>query len=220
MGMLRSPWCEVPDRSKIWLYHITSWRNLAGIIGSGGLWCSSEGSRHGLNPISAAHPRLVERRAAYRVSCPPSGTLADYEPFAFAPRSPMLCAIAHGKVAGVSQEEMVHLGVRLERVLESDVQWVFTDGHAAMQLSRFWNAEDELSRIDWPLMKEEQWANTESDSDRSRRRQAEFLIHRFVPWDLVDGIGVFDERIKIKVEQMMEDASQRSRVRARKEWYY
>lgn len=150
----------------------------------------------------------------------PLGTLADYEPFAFAPRSPMLCAISYGKVAGVSQGEMVHLGIALERVVESDASWLFTDGHAVMQLSRFWNTEAELNRIDWPLMKEEQWANTESDRDRSRRRQAEFLIHHFVPWELVGGIGVFDEEIKAKVEQIIENASHRPRVRERKEWYY
>ncbi len=216
----RSPRWEVPDRSKIWLYHITSWRNLAGIIGSGGLWCSHERNRRGLHPVSAAHPRLVTRRAAFGVSHSPFGTLADYEPFTFAPRSPMLCAIAYGKVVNVSQKDMVHLCIRLERVLTSEAKWLFSDGHAVMQLSRFWNSEADLNRIDWPLMKEEQWADTESDRDRSRRRQAEFLIHRFVPWDLVGGIGVFDEAVKEKVEEIVENAAQRPPVREMRKWYY
>lgn len=220
MEISRSRRWEVPDRSKIWLYHITSCHNLAGIIQSGGLWCSSERNQRGLSPVSAAHPQIVERRAARKVPLAPFGTLADYEPFAFAPRSPMLCAIAFGKVEGVAQKDMVHLRVSLERVLESKASWVFTDGHAAMQISHFSSAEADLNRVDWPLMKEEQWANTEDDRDRSRRRQAEFLIHRFVPWDLVDGIGVFDEETRTKVEETTETVAHQPRVRVLRTWYY
>lgn len=36
------------------------------------------------------------------------------------------------------------------------------------------------------------WYDTDDDPDRKRRRQAEFLVHDFFPWELVSYIGVYD----------------------------
>jgi hypothetical protein len=89
-----------------------------------------------------------------------------------------------------------------------------------MKFSRYSNIESDFSLIDWPLIRARHWANTESDLDRLRRRQAEFLIHRFVPWELVNGIGVFDDDILEQVEGILEGVSHCPRVRVLKEWYY
>ena len=39
--------------------------------------------------------------------------------------------------------------------------------------------------IDWELMESKYWHDTDEDNSRKRRREAEFLIHKFCPWTLV-----------------------------------
>ena len=55
--------------------------------------------------------------------------------------------------------------------------------------------------IDWELMESKYWHDTDEDNSRKRRRQAEFLIHKFCPWRLVKEIGVMNNDVKIKVQE-------------------
>ena len=55
--------------------------------------------------------------------------------------------------------------------------------------------------IDWELMESKYWHDTDEDNSRKRRRQAEFLIHKFCPWRLVREIGVMNNDVKIKVQE-------------------
>lgn len=80
------------------IYHITHGRNLAAIIAAGGLWCDAQIAARGLTPLGIAHQHIKERRKQRIVPCAAGGTLADYVPFYFAPRSPMLYAIHSGYV--------------------------------------------------------------------------------------------------------------------------
>jgi len=58
--------------------------------------------------------------------------------------------------------------------------------------------------------------------DRQRRKQAEFLVHRFCDWSLIHEIAVIDERMKTRVEQVCARVPSRHRppVTVRGEWYY
>ena len=76
-------------------------RNLARIVQTDGLWCDAERVRQGFDCVGIAHERLKERRARTPVrnragqTVAAGGVLADYVPFYFANRSPMLYSI-HG----------------------------------------------------------------------------------------------------------------------------
>ncbi|MGF1494886.1 MAG: DarT ssDNA thymidine ADP-ribosyltransferase family protein [Microcoleaceae cyanobacterium] len=48
--------------------------------------------------------------------------------------------------------------------------------------SRFFDDFSLLNQvIDWEIMQERYWADTEEDGDRKRRRRAEFLIYKSCP---------------------------------------
>jgi hypothetical protein len=94
---------SIVDFRKKWLYHITPIENLAGILATGGLWCKSELIARGVRPHSLAHGHLMEQRAVREVPGGAGGVLHDYVPFLFGARSPMLCAIANGRVADADQ---------------------------------------------------------------------------------------------------------------------
>ncbi len=213
---------RVPPDSAIWLYHITSAHNLAGILASGGLSSKRQLASRNLEIVSAAHDRIQQRRARTPVPVEPKGVIHDYVPWSFAPRSPMLCAIAHQRLENqqVRQEEMVHLRTSLKRVKDLGFEWVFTDGHPLLFLSNFFAFEAELIRIDWPLMKAEFWNNTDEHPDRKRRREAEFLIRDFAPWELVDGIGVKTEEMAQNVSGILASSAHRPPVRVLPNWYY
>jgi len=78
---------------------------------------------------------------------------------------------------------------------EAGLRWVFTEGHADMGYTDFFDDFRDLIKIDWPLMEERYWHDTDDDPDRKRRRQAEFLVHQFFPWELVSYVGVYDHSI-------------------------
>lgn len=74
------------------IYHITHISNLPSIIQHGGLYCDNLIPQRNLHPQGIAHQHIKERRARRIVNVAAGGTLADYVPFYFAPRSPMLYA--------------------------------------------------------------------------------------------------------------------------------
>ncbi len=87
---------HVQDRR---IYHFTDHANLAGIVAAGGLYGDSRMMASGRVFTECAHEGVKNDRRARAVSCPPGGVVADYVPFYYAPRSPMMSAISNGKVA-------------------------------------------------------------------------------------------------------------------------
>ena len=79
-----------------------------------------------------------------------------------------------------------------------------------------------LGEVDWKLVYEMYWRNTDRDMDRKRRKQAEFLIHKYCGWDLIDCIVVINEDMKRQVESVLEryPASQQKTVQINRSWYY
>ena len=94
-------------------------------------------------------------------------------PFYFAPRSPLLYTINRGNVPGYAggQAPILHLVSSAQRIEATGLGFVFTDGYAIMSLTEFFHDLGQLDRIDWQLMRARQWADTQTDSDRKRRRQ-------------------------------------------------
>lgn len=173
--------------SRTAIYHITHIDNLPSIVADGGLWCDTE-RRHLLaRHVTIAYENLKERRRRKAVTVGAGGVLADYVPFYFCPRSPMLYAIAKGYVTSYrgSQTELIYLVSSVERVIEGEHRWCFTDGHALEHFSNFYSDYHDLDKLDWPVIRNRYWQATLDDPDRKRRKQAEFLVHRFFPLPLV-----------------------------------
>lgn len=150
----------------------------------------------------------------------PGGTVGDYVPFYFAPLSPMLYAIFKNQVAGYTagQQPVIYLCSSTEAVHAANCRWVFTEGHAVIDFTDFFDDFKYLGRIDWPLMRAKYWFATDADPDRSRRRQAEFLVHQFFPWNLVKNIVVYDAANAKVVSGILK--GQPPPVEIKRGWYY
>ncbi len=204
------------------IYHITHIRNLPEILRDNGLWCDRIVSERGLAHVSIAHQHIKERRAAKRVPVSAGGVLADYVPFYFAPRSPMLYSIHRGNVAGYSdgQKPILHLVSSAEVIQRRKLPFAFTDGHAPMNISQYYDNLNDLNQIDWKIMKETYWADTVEDGDRSRRRQAEFLVYQFFPFELIESIGVINRDMAAQATGLLQELKQKPNVKVVPAWYY
>jgi hypothetical protein len=204
------------------IYHITHVTNLPNILRDGGLWCDRVSAERNLAGVSIAHQHIKERRARKPVPCAAGGMLADYVPFYFAPRSPMLYAIHRSNVQGYQggQTPIIYLVASAERVAQSGLSFAFTDGHAEMDLSRFFTDLDDLAQIDWNMMQARYWNDTREDGDRKRRRQAEFLVHEFFPFSLVERVSTQNREMALNVSALLSPLAQKPGVQVEPSWYY
>src|SRR4030095_8092029 len=155
------------------IYHIMHIDNLASIVEADRIWCDAERAQQGLSSVAIAYQELKTRRMQKSVPVAAGGVLAEYVPFYFATRSPMLSAIHSGRVAGYSggQEAIIYLISSVERVIETAQPWCFTDGHAVETVSRYYERLEDLEQLDWEVIHNWSWRNIQSDLDRKRRKQ-------------------------------------------------
>jgi len=134
----------------------------------------------------------------------------------------MLYAIHKGNIASCPDGQcgVVHLVTSIEAITERAIPFVFTDGHAIMALTKFFDSLASLDRIDWAVMKSKYWNDTPAWPDRCRRRQAEFLAWQFVPLDVFFGIGVIDDKVREAVESAVRDAGSSLPVRTKAHFYF
>jgi hypothetical protein len=204
------------------IYHITHVRNLQHIVATQGLWCDAERVRQKFECVGIAHQSLKDRRARTPVPVAAGGSLGDYVPFYFANRSPMLYAIHTGFVQGcdAGQKDIIYLVSSVERVVKGRRQWCFSDGHAVEAVTKFLSDEAALKAVDWAVIDHWSWQNTNEDPDRKRRKQAEFLVQQFFPWEWVEGIGVIDVAVGNEVTKALQNAQYRPPVAVQAKWYY
>jgi hypothetical protein len=165
----------------------------------------------------------AERRVR-QIPCAPGGAIHDYVSFYFGPRSPMLFQLHTGRVPGYAegQTPLVYLVSSAQAVEAAGVPFVFSDGHGIATFTCWFDDLAELTKVDWEAVAARYWADTIDDMDRQRRKQAEFLVHRACPWDLIAEIGVLDQESKSRVEGILKpfDPAARRPVRVRRSWYY
>jgi len=163
-------------------------------------------------------------RQDWQLPVGPGGTLHDYVPFYFGPLSPMLLNLKTGRVPGYDegQEPLIYLVARAQEVAASGTGFVFSDGHGLAAFTEWFDDLADLTRVDWKVVKARYWADSPDDMDRQRRKQAEFLVHRFMPWSLVRGVAVMNEAVRQQVESAMSayPPALRRPVKVFRGWYY
>jgi len=204
------------------IYHITHIRNLPGILRGDGLWCDAEAVRRNIQPVEIAYTEIKERRTRRTITIPPGGVLAEYVPFYFCNRSPMLYTIHMGNVPAYQdgQSNILHLVSSAEAVSQANLPFVFTDGHAVVQISLFYNDLTDLNQVDWKVVNHWSWHDTLADNDRLRRKQAEFLVKSCFPFSLVQEIGVINQSMREQVLVFLENTAHKPIVSIQRKWYY
>jgi len=213
---------QPPANPKI--FHIVHVDRLASIIADQGLLCDAvmvgrqgTGTTIGMNDIKDR--RLHE----LFISCRPGLRVGACVPFYFCPRSVMLYIISRQNHPNLSyrggQEPIVHLEADLRAAVDwaeaEDMQWAFTLSNAG---SRYFEDRCDLSELDqinWQAVAANWWQGELEDG-----KQAEFLLERFFPWELVERIGANSQGFAQQVANAIRGAAHQPRVEIRSDWYY
>lgn len=198
------------------IFRITAIQNLSHIL-EHGIPCRNCQPQNP-NFVNIGGSDIIEKRDSRVVPLAPYGSLSDYVPFYFAPRSPMLGSIFYHET--FPQNDIIHIVSKASIVQEANIPFVFTNGHALMDFSIFRNSLDDLHIIDWEVMRSKYWRVTEADNDRMRRRMAEFLIHQHFPARLITSIGVKSEEIAVAVKTILDRFALHVKVNVLPDWYY
>lgn len=211
---------RVPNPIKI--FHITHGRNLQSILKNKGLYAYNALKQKSVGYEDISYGDVQEKRARTIVIVPPGGSLHDYVPFYFAPQSPMLYTINQGNVEQYhdGQPPIIYLATTVDCVEQLNLTYAFSDGHGIIRISRFFNQRNDFNKVDWDIMEAQYWADTDLDNDRSRRRQAEFLVHNYFPWEAVMFIGTYNEAAARRVHEIIKNEQHQPQVECRREWYY
>ncbi|MFP4204125.1 MAG: DUF4433 domain-containing protein [Opitutales bacterium] len=192
--------------------------NLPKLLEWGGDYAPNQCSARGLTKRTIHHAHIMDRRHSRSVPCEGGGNLADYIPFYFRKRSPMLYAIRGGQVEGYSgQKDILFLQSTAERVAGAGVEFAFTNGHAVIQYAEFFDRLSDLDQVPWDAVQTRYWNDI---FDGKFKCQAEFLIKDFFDLDLVEKIGVYDEPMKEQVEGLFRRAGKSLLVTTEPEWYF
>lgn len=174
--------------------HFTHIDHLAAIV-EHGLLCDSRARAAGHLTTEAGEPRIKAQRAKRTVKAGSGGVVADYVPFYFHSRSPMLYSIRHGGVPTFTGDahDLVYLRSSVETLIDFGLPLVFTDRNATLEICRHTDQLGELDGlVDWQVMRAKMWNNTGQYPDRVERRMAECLVHDRVPWEAFTEISVYD----------------------------
>ena len=207
-----------PNPADPQIFHITHVDNLPGILAAGRLWSDAQRIAQGFVSTNIGYSHIKARRLSRPVPCASKGMLGDYVPFNFCPRSVMLYVVSQGhqNYSG-GQQSIVHLVSRMSRVLAAGRSWAFTDRHADLGYAAYFDSPARLAEVDWSVMPLRQWGG---DSDLKERRQAEFLVHDFCPWNVFEEVAVGSVAAEAAVHAMLAPASYRPTVVVRPHWYY
>jgi hypothetical protein len=198
--------------------------NLDGILKRDGMYAPNHVPNDGIAYKTIHSQQVQSKRLNYRVTVGSGGCLLDYVPFYFGCHSPMMLQLNTGQVPrhNEGQRPLIYLVSHAEDVAAAGCQFAFTDGHGIAAFTQFFDDLSHLDKVDWKTVRLKYWADTADDNDRQRRKQAEFLVYRFVPWALVHGIAVIDEAMKSTVERTFANYPSLNRpiVKVLRNWYY
>lgn len=212
----------VPDPTPIFRFvHVD---NLEIVLRRGGLHAPNHTPNDGRAFRTIHNVEIQEKRKQKAIPCGPRGVIHDYVPFYFGFLSPMMLQLNTGRVAGYTegQQPLIYLVSTAQAVRDSGIPFVFSDGHGIATFTSWYDDLGRLGEVDWDMVYQRYWADNINDMDRQRKKQAEFLVHRFCDWSLIGEIGVINPQMKTRVEGILSgfDAAVHRPVVVRPAWYY
>ena len=193
------------------------------LIVRAGLVSDTVAQKVDLLSVEVGNREIKERRRQRQVPVSPGGVVADYAPFYFAPRSPMMYAIEKRNVPTYSDgcDQLVYLVTTVEQIIEMGLAVVFTDRNAVLALANFTSDVDQLDTlVDWLLMEATWWNNTPQEPDRRERRMAECLVYECVPWAAFHQVVVRNEACNDQVYETLATVGVSLPIAVTPGWYF
>lgn len=148
--------------------------------------------------------------------------LGEYIPFYFGVKMPMLYVMQIGGnfvERATPPEDIVYLGCPVVKVVQSQMDFYFSDGHATDGLTTFYDSTkiDQLPElIDWSAVKEPYWGGQENLNIK-RKKQAEFLVKGDLDSQFLIGFGCYNRKAK---QTLLDYGIEESKIKIIPQAYY
>ena len=196
--------------------HITHIDNLASILLQGCLWSDKKRIELGLVNQNIGYSHIKQRRLLRPVNVAAGGTIGQYVPFNFCPRSVMLFVIhkGHPDFQG-GQDRVLHLISDTDTIRLSNQDCFFTDIHADLDYAEQIDDFNRITELDLDkIINEQYW------QDFKEEKQAEFLAFESVNWTSIQQIGVKTQDVANDVIALLQNMQHKPEVVVRPGWYY
>ena len=202
------------------VFRVTHRRNAEWILDNG-LHCANSGV---IDPkfITIGNTDLIAKRATREIDAGPGGTISDYVSFYFTPYSPMMYNIRTG-YNGITQRpnsDIVILVSSLPKFEECEVKYVFSDRHAKLEAASFYTDQDDLDKIDWPILQARDFRRDNDDLEKIERYQAEALAYTHVPVKALLGMVCYDQTVKKELTTAIETRELSLKLHVKPGWYF
>lgn len=200
------------------VYHITHVDNLEGIVAAGRLLCDAQVRAKNAARTGIGYQHIKDRRLRRAVEVGARGHLGDYVPFNFCRRSVMLYVVGQGHEGyRDGQDPILHLVSSVRTVIATGRPWAFTDRHAELGHAIYFDELGQMGEVDWGVMVRKQWGG---DSDVKEQRQAEFLVHEWLPWSAIRAVVARTEATASRVRSILHGHGASPTVTVEPGWYY
>jgi hypothetical protein len=208
---------NIPNPVNIKIFHITHIDNLNSIINEDCIWSDHRRIQRNLGNTNIGYNHIKQRRMRHPVTVAQRGTLGQYVPFNFCPRSVMLYVVnqGHENYSG-GQFNVLHLVSSIGDVISANRDWFFTDRHADLGYALQKDNLRDINVLNWAAINARQWA----DPDIKELKQSEFLVYDYLPWDCIQEIGVVSNKIRLLAQNMINSCTHRPRISVNPAWYY
>jgi len=206
------------------IYHIVHISKLPAIVTEGGLLCDALIRQFPCQGQTIGMHKIKDRRLSTRLKSHPELFVGDCVPFYFCPRSIMLYMLYRANHEDIEyrggQEPIVHLVADLQKTIEwatqNTVKWAVSTSNASSSFFEDYADVFDIDKIDWTAVNSLQW----SDPNIKEKKQAEFLLERKFPLELVEEIGVYSLAQAEQLEQECSFCQVLPPINVRREWYY
>ena len=209
------------------IYHIVHVDRLPSIIADGCLWCDEEVARRaGTNQdtgTTIGMSGIKQRRLTELTLDSHQGLyVGQCVPFYFCPRSIMLYVIHRANRDELSyrggQGPILHLEADLQEAVgwanANQRRWAFTLSNAGSYYFKDRADLAQLDELDWTAIHAQYW------QDCKEPKQAEFLLERSFPWELISRIGVSSQRFYTEVRAALAAGKHQPHLAIMPGWYY
>ena len=204
------------------IYHIVHLSKLPSIINDGFLYSDAEMRNRKQDGVPIGMDKIKNRRLSLALNSHPGLYVGECVPFYFCPRSIMLYLMHMSNSPDITyrggQEPIIHLVADFHKTVEwandNNLRWAFTTSNAGAYYFDDYSDLSDLTKIDWQAIQTENWREVRE------KKQAEFLIERSFPWELVEEVGVYSYIQQHEVQNIIGSQTNNLKISIEREWYY
>lgn len=97
---------------------------------------------------------------------------------------------------------------------------MFSDRHAKLETAYFYTDQDDLDKIDWPILQARDFRRDNDDLEKIERYQAEALAYTHVPVEALLSMVCYNQAVKKELTTAIETRELSLKLHVKPSWYF